>query len=128
LGGGLVGAGTPGQQAEAVVARRVLQEEYGLAMRWVEDGSRDTQENAAFTARMLRPAGVRRIALVTDAIHMPRSVAEFRAAGFDVLPAPTGYPQPAGRPLLEWLPSADGFVLARHVLREWLARMVAARR
>jgi uncharacterized SAM-binding protein YcdF (DUF218 family) len=56
---------------------------------------------------------------------MPRAAAAFRAAGFEVLPAPTDFPVAAGRPLLEWLPSDEGARLCRQVLREWLARAVA---
>lgn len=121
-------AGNEKQEAEAVVAQRVLQSDYGIAMRWMEDRSRDTAENAGNTALILRPAGVRRIALVTDAVHMPRAVAEFQRTGLQVLAAPTAFPQPGDRPLLEWLPSAEGTELSRHVMREWLARLVSTMR
>jgi uncharacterized SAM-binding protein YcdF (DUF218 family) len=113
--------------SEGSVARRVLQEDYGIAPRWVDDRSRDTRENALHMAQLLRPAGVRRIVLVTDASHVPRAAAEFRAAGFEVLPAPTGFPIVRDRPLLEWLPSAHGLASSRTLLREWLARRVAAK-
>jgi uncharacterized SAM-binding protein YcdF (DUF218 family) len=119
------GTGELQQEAEASVARRVLLEDYGLTLRWMEDGSRDTAENADRSAALLRPAGVRRIALVTSATHMPRAAAEFRRAGFDVLPAPTGLPAPLANPVLEWLPSPDGIVLSWEVIREALARGVA---
>jgi uncharacterized SAM-binding protein YcdF (DUF218 family) len=112
-------------QAEGTVARRVLHDEYGLTPRWVDDRSRDTAENAARMADLLRRDGIRRIALVTDATHMERGAAAFRAAGFDVLPAPTNFPEAAERPLLEWLPSIHGADTCRQLLREWLARRVA---
>lgn len=112
-------------ESEGAVARRVLQEDYGLAVRWVDDRSRDTAENAQRMAQLMLPQGIRRIALVTDGSHMPRSVRAFRGAGFEVLPAPTGLPAPRYRPLLEWLPSSSGAVLCREVLREWLALKVS---
>jgi uncharacterized SAM-binding protein YcdF (DUF218 family) len=123
---GGVGWASTGMQvdSEGTIARRVLEQEYGLAPRWVDDRSRDTAENARHMARLLLPQGVRRITLVTDAWHMPRAADEFRRAGFHVLPAPTGFPGPHARPLLEWLPSATGTLLTRAVLREWLARWV----
>ena len=127
--GGLGWGNGPAQrEAEASVARRVLQEDYGLALRWAEDRSRDTAENADRSAQLLQPAGVRRIALVTDAIHMPRALAEFRRAGFDVVPAPTGFPSARGNALLEWLPTPDGTVLCWFVVREALGRLVASLR
>jgi uncharacterized SAM-binding protein YcdF (DUF218 family) len=76
-------------------------------------------------AQALQPAGVRRIALVTDATHMPRAEAAFRRAGFEVVAAPTDFPSPQARPLLEWLPSGVGAQTNRSLVREWLARLVA---
>lgn len=122
IGWGAAGTAT---EAEGTVARRVLQDEYGLTARWVDDQSRDTAENAARMAQLLRPANIRRIALVTDATHMPRAAAAFRRQGFEVLPAPTGLPEPQGRALLEWLPSSTGIEVCRELVREWLARLVA---
>jgi len=112
-------------ESEGAVARRVLQQEHGLAARWIDERSRDTRENAQRMAQLLLPQGVRRIALVTDAWHMPRAAQAFRDTGFDVLPAPTGLPAPRYRALLEWLPSATGATLCREVLREWLALRLA---
>lgn len=107
--------------AEAEVARRVLLEDHGLPLRWADDRSRDTAENARRMASILRPEGVQRIALVTDSWHMPRAEALFRRAGLDVVPAPTGFAGRYERPWLEWLPSAHGLTTSRQVVREWLA-------
>lgn len=107
---------------EGSVARRVLQEDYGLQPRWVDDSSRDTTENAARMAQLLPSAGVRHIALVTDATHMERAAAAFRAAGFQVVPAPTHFPVAGERTVLQWLPSSTGVDWNRQLVREWLAR------
>ena len=125
-GQGWTAAGTQ-QEPESQVARRVLQDDYGLPLRWLEDRSRDTQENADFLARELRPAGALRIALVTDSWHMPRALLYFRAAGFEVVPAPLHFPQTHPNPVMDWLPSPDGLGLTRQVLREWLALRIARR-
>ncbi len=124
-GVGWASAGTQ-RTSEAAVAQRVWQDEYGLAARWLDDQSRDTRENAQRLARMLQADGVRRIALVSDAWHLPRAMLHFRSAGFEVLPAPTGLPSPVDRPVLEWLPSAHGLALSRHALREWLGTRIAS--
>lgn len=123
-GVGWSAAGTD-TEAEGTVARRVLQDEYGLVPRWVDDRSRDTAENAARMADLLRRDRIRHIALVTDATHMQRAADAFRAAGLQVLPAPTHFPTRMERPLLEWLPSIHGAAMCRQLLREWLARQVA---
>jgi uncharacterized SAM-binding protein YcdF (DUF218 family) len=109
---------------EAEVAARVLQE-FGLALRWADSRSRDTAENASETRRLLAGEGISRIALVTDAWHMPRSLLEFERAGFQVIPAPTGFLSSQVRPLLAWLPTADGLAQSRQVLREALGLWVA---
>ncbi len=57
----------------------------------VEDQSRDTYENAVFATRMVHPKPDQTWLLVTSAWHMPRAVACFRKAGWNVIPAPTGY-------------------------------------
>lgn len=111
--------------SEAEVARRVALQDYGLALRWSEAASRDTAGNARLLAPLLLQGGVRRIALVTDAWHLPRAVLAFESAGLIVLPAPMGFVQPIERGLLEWLPSAQGLLDSRQVLRECLGLAIA---
>jgi len=78
-------------EPEARLMARVLQEELGATVRWVEEHSRNTEQNAAFTRRLLEPEGVTRVLLVTHAAHMPRAAASFRAQGLYVLEAPTAF-------------------------------------
>ena len=123
--GGLGWAASDGQQqSEAEVAARVAQQDYGMKLRWTEGQSRDTSENARLLAPLLQRDGVQRIALVTDAWHMPRAVAAFERAGLAVTPAPTGFVLPVQRELLEWAPSAYGLLASQKVLQEWLALQV----
>ena len=112
-------------ESEAEVARRVAQRDYGVTLRWLEADSRDTAENARLLAPVLKRDGVQRIALVTNAWHMPRAVAAFEKTGLVVLAAPMGFVLPGEHPLLEWLPSAQGLLASRQVLREWLGIAVA---
>lgn len=123
--GGLGWAANEAQEiSEAEVARRVAQQDYGVTLRWLESQSRDTSSNASLLAPLLQRDGVQRIALVTDAWHMPRSVAAFERAGLTVTPAPMGFVLPIERGLLEWLPSSQGLLASQQVLREWLAQIV----
>lgn len=57
----------------------------------LEARSRDTYENALFTREMVEPVEGEVWLLVTSAFHMPRAVALFRKAGFDVVPWPADY-------------------------------------
>ena len=112
-------------ESEATVVSRVAQQDYGVALRWLESDSRDTFENARLLAPLLQRDGVQRIALVTHAWHMPRSVAAFEKAGLVVIPAPMGFVLPDENQLLEWLPSAHGLLASRLVLRDWRGLAVA---
>ena len=123
---GGIGWAADGMQpaSEADVAARVAQQEFGFALRWSEAVSRDTSGNARLLAPVLMRGGVQRIALVTDAWHMPRSVAAFQRAGFTVTPAPMAFTLPIESRLLQWLPSAQGLLASRQVLRECLGLAV----
>jgi uncharacterized SAM-binding protein YcdF (DUF218 family) len=56
-----------------------------------EDRSRNTAENAEFSKQLALPKPAERWLLVTSAHHMPRSIAVFRRAGFDVEAYPVDY-------------------------------------
>jgi uncharacterized SAM-binding protein YcdF (DUF218 family) len=73
---------------EAAAMRRFMEEDLQLPVRWVESESRNTHENAVFSAAMLGKEGIRRIILVTSSPHMTRAAAEFAAAGLEVTAAP----------------------------------------
>lgn len=119
LSGGLA---TPHNPAEAILMARSLREDFGLQPRWLETRSRNTSENAVFSAQLLRQAGIRRIVLVTHAAHMPRARKYFEAAGLIVVAAPTvrlaGLS--SGEPGGDWLPSARAAFAAWYGLHEWL--------
>ncbi|MDW6022798.1 YdcF family protein [Mesorhizobium sp. BAC0120] len=57
----------------------------------IEDRSRNTAENAAFSKQMVNPKPEENWLLVTSAFHMPRSVGLFRKVGFPVIPWPADY-------------------------------------
>lgn len=123
--GGTGWAAGSGQTAsEASVAARVAQQDYGVKLRWTEAQSRDTAGNARLLTPLLRQDGVQRIALVTDAWHLPRAVAAFERAGLTVSPAPTAFVLTEERTALQWLPSAHGLQASHNVLRECLALAV----
>ena len=121
--GWAMGAGQASSEAE--VAGRVAQQDYGVTLRWLETTSRDTFENARELTPMLKRDGVKAIALVTDAVHMPRSVLEFERQGLAITPAPTGFVLPTRSGPMQWLPSTDGIAASTRVLHELLGLNMA---
>lgn len=103
----LVTGGAPfGGIAEAVVMAQVLRDEYGVDAGWIEPESRDTAENAEFSARILKREGIARVALVSHGWHLPRAIPLFQSAGLEVIPAPTAFTT-SGPSLLGRLLPAD---------------------
>ena len=86
------GQGYSRSATEAEIAARTLtscgvEEEYLI----LEDRSRNTQENAAFTKKICQQKHLQKIILVTSACHLPRSVMLFQREDIDVIPYPADY-------------------------------------
>jgi len=88
-----------------------------------ENKSRNTYENAVFTARFLRErANTNRCVLVTSAWHMRRAVGCFQKAGVIVTPFPGSFrSHPRTFVPGEWLlPNAQAFFEAHVLVREMI--------
>ena len=104
--------------SEAQQMKSVLEHEFNIPVRWTEDASDNTMENARYSYQQLQQAGIKRIYLVTHAWHMPRSVLAFRSAGFDVVPAPTAFTTRYRTDLLSFIPNAGGLCGGRIFIHE----------
>ncbi len=120
LSGGPVFAGSG---SSARIAARFLKDlgigEHNLI---VEDRSRDTYENALFSARICRQKGFKNPVVVTSAMHMRRSLLSFRASGLDVTPYPcpsTTWPDQR-IPWTGYLPSYNRLHTTSAALHEWI--------
>jgi uncharacterized SAM-binding protein YcdF (DUF218 family) len=117
------GSGLLGVQAvsEADVARQFFTEQ-GLdpARLLLEDRSRDTRENAGYAYELARPTLDETWVLVTSAMHLPRAVLAFEAAGWRVVPYPVDYFTTGA---VRWRPGASTERLDRldAAVREWTA-------
>lgn len=118
----LVTGGAPDEagESEASVMARVLQQEFQVPVRWKEEASANTAENAALSANLLREAGIERILLVTDAMHMTRAQQIFRHQDLQVIAAPTYYHSHGRLMLHDFIPGAKGFQLSYYALHEWI--------
>ncbi len=118
------GVGLSGGASEASLMRDALQDEFGVAVRWVEDRSRNTHENAQMSAAMLKADGVDRVVLIGHGFDMPRARAEFAAAGIATIAAPTGIPPPTDGTLLDFVPSVSGLTDSYYALYELIGEAV----
>jgi len=88
---------------------------------WTDGRSGSTYEDALFAAEILRARGIRKIALVTEAIHMPRAERCFRKQGLEVTPAPCGFRSNRwGFGLQELLPGSSAIRSNEDALHEWV--------
>jgi len=118
----LVSGGAPdrGGESEAAVMARALREDFHIPVRWIEGTSENTAQNAAHAAAMLREAGIDRVLLVTDAIHMSRAMQMFSKTSLTVVPAATDFRSRKPLSVADFIPSAAGLQNSHYALHEWL--------
>lgn len=118
----LVTGGKPGggSLSEGRIMQNVLQSEYGIPTRWVEDAALTTWDNARLSAMQLRHDHVRRIVLVSHAWHLRRAVPLFESQGLDVIPAGIQFSSARVDSILDLLPTSVGLRDSSFALHEWL--------
>jgi len=99
----------------------------------LETESRNTEENARFTAAMLARMNARRILLVTSSWHIRRAQWLFAHAGIESIPSVTDYvatmPHVRNQPghVLRWLPHpetmGENSMMVKEYLGYWTYRM-----
>ena len=104
----------------AELMRESLIDDFQVPVRWTEDRSRDTWQNARDSAAILRANGIDSIYLVTHAWHERRALIAFRAAGLTVTAAPVLLDRlPTPMPD-DFLPSAKSWLTSYYALHEWI--------
>jgi uncharacterized SAM-binding protein YcdF (DUF218 family) len=111
-------------EPEAVQARRFF-ESLGVSAQRMqfEAGSRTTYENAVLAATLPGVDKSRPWLLVTSAWHMPRALATFRAAGWNVTPYPADYRTGIRTPWTEYS-LASSLWRWQIALHEWVGLLV----
>jgi uncharacterized SAM-binding protein YcdF (DUF218 family) len=130
------GRAEPVGPTEAELAAGIAELEFKHPLRWLEDQSRDTHENAVRCLALLKPEGIKRIVLVTHAYHMPRALRHFQRAAavqgqgqankLEIVPATVGRPLPGPWVLANWLPSLRGLEENQLALHELLGLWAGA--
>jgi uncharacterized SAM-binding protein YcdF (DUF218 family) len=104
--------------SEAQVMKATLENDFGTPVKWTEQASNSTLENARASFAMPSIQGITRIYLVTHAWHMRRSRRVFEQAGFAVVPAPTAFRTTYRVSVLDFLPQAHAMRDSSHFFHE----------
>jgi uncharacterized SAM-binding protein YcdF (DUF218 family) len=117
----LVTGGRPqrGRTTEGDQMAEALVNDFKTPVRWIENRSLDTEDNARLSVPMLEAAGIRTAIIVTDASHMARSRRYFERAGVAVIPAPTDYYAHAPLTVLSFIPNANALRRSAFTVHEW---------
>jgi uncharacterized SAM-binding protein YcdF (DUF218 family) len=96
--------------------------------------SLNTYQNAVNVRQIMKQRGIRRVLLVTSAMHMPRSLGIFQRQGIEAIPAPTDFliteqeiEEPNTTPeatILSLLPDADRLRNTTRALKEYLGMVI----
>ena len=97
-----------------------LHDDFGVPVRWREDGSTTTYENAALSAAMLRRADVSSALLVTHPWHMARALWSFRAVGYPVIPAGRDDRELAELSASSFFPQVPALLSSYYALHEFI--------
>ncbi len=117
-GGSVSGEAT----AEAVLMNQTMLSAFNIAPKWIEFESKNTAQNAQFSATILRQSKIKEILLVTHATHMHRARLEFEKTGLMVTPAPTVFDR--NRPNWQhYFPSAKALYASQKALHEKIGRL-----
>jgi len=112
----------PEGKSLALVMAESLQQDFQIDNVWLEDQSRNTTENARLSKALLQQKNIDTVLLVTDALHMPRSVAAFERAGLRVISAPTRFTLLEDNWLLLLLPDSGALAGSYYALHELVGR------
>lgn len=89
----------------------------------LENRSRNTSQNAEYSAAILAGQGVNRILLVTSAYHMPRAKGLFEAQGLEVVPVATDHEVLSRSPWRNLLPETSALDGSSRAIKEIVGRL-----
>lgn len=115
--GGVV---NPDTEPVAVLMARSLAADFGIPARWIEPASRDTWENAAFSAELLRRDGIGTVFVVTHAWHMRRALVAFAKTGITAIPAPLPLDRWPDYRAHSFVPRVSSWLNSFFALHEWI--------
>ncbi|MBF0194512.1 MAG: YdcF family protein [Magnetococcales bacterium] len=92
----LLAGGSPygESNSEASIMKKVLENEFNVPVRWLEERSKNTYENALYSSQLLKKENIKRVLMVTHSRDIIRALGAFEKVGIlQVTPAPTLFGQ-----------------------------------
>lgn len=117
VSGGVVGDDPP---PVAVLMQQSLTRDFQVPVRWTEDRSSDTWQNARDSAAILHGAGIDFIYLVTHSWHERRALMAFAATGITVTAAPTPLDRLPRLIFSNFVPRVSSWGTSYDALHEWI--------
>ncbi|PHS20401.1 MAG: hypothetical protein COA86_00150 [Kangiella sp.] len=108
--------------AESVLMNQTMLSAFNIPPKWIETESKNTAENAQFSAKILKENSITNVLLVTHASHMHRAKIEFEKTGLMIIPAPTVFESESDN-WQDYLPSAKALYESHSALHEKLGRL-----
>jgi len=119
----LVSGGDPLRDgvSEASFMKQTLEQEFGVPVRWIEEKSHTTWQNAEFSDAILDKSGIKTAWVVTHAWHMPRSMMVFSNRSVKYSPASHSYGiKPLNKRWFNWIPQSRALNQSTIALHEYL--------
>lgn len=107
---------------QTIYMAQALKDYFQASTKWYENKGYNTALEGKYTAEILHKANIRKIYLVTRAIHIPRSMYAFKNKSLEVIAAPTGFINfnTYLNHIDSILPSADALNVSSMCLREYI--------
>jgi uncharacterized SAM-binding protein YcdF (DUF218 family) len=109
-----------GDPPVAAVMADSLVHDFHVPVRWSEETSLDTWQNAHISAAILREQGIRSVYVVTSAWHMRRAIMAFVDTGITVTAAPPRMDQLLTPLVANFVPVSGGWQESYYALHEWI--------
>ena len=114
----LVSGGGPRGPSIAMLMSRVLQEDFRVPVQWREERSRNTFENALYSAEILRGSGIHAALVIAHPWDMARALWSFRAVGYPVVPSPIAESKRPSLSVAAFLPQIPALLESYYTLHE----------
>jgi uncharacterized SAM-binding protein YcdF (DUF218 family) len=84
--------------SEASIMKEVLEKEFNVPVRWLEEKSKNTFENALYSSQLLEKENIKRVLMVTHSRDIIRALRAFKKVGaLNITPAPTLFARKSGK-------------------------------